>query len=276
MPRQRSLVLAAGAVVAAALVFGYTLARAVTVDKPPAVAAPVAPSSEKAAGTARTEPAKPGAGRQTGIAREHLVLAVDNDPFQSDRMRPSERYRMPGEAIDEEPPPPEPPPPPPNFRVVGTIATPQGGVAVVETNDATRVIGIGEEVSGFTLARVTNRSATVEGNGRSYSLQIEEPSMRRSSRAGRAGRGGAAPNAQQEIQQRLREQLERLRQNGAPPAVLEQLMQQLQGGGRGAFEFPGNLEIIRSPNGESQFILRPRGDTATVRVTPAPIRRNNN
>jgi hypothetical protein len=147
----------------------------------------------------------------------------------------------------------------------------------VETNDATRVFGRGEELSGFTLSRVTNRSATVEGNGRSYSLQIEEPSMRRAGRAGRAGRGGAAPNPQQEIQLRLREQIERLRQNGAPPAVLEQLMQQLQGGGRGAFEFaPGALEVIRGPNGESQFILRPRGDTATVRVAPAPIRRNNN
>ena len=287
MPRQRSLVLATAAVLAAVLVFTYTLARALTVEKAPAVAAPAPTVSEKAASSDKpdapnkaqaTKTATPG--RKTGIAREHLVLAVENDPFQSDRMRPSDRYRMPGEELPEEPPPPEPPPPPPNFRVVGTIATPQGGVAVVETNDAgTRVVGIGESLSGFTLARVTDRSATVEGNGRSYSLAIEEPSMRRpSTRGGRAGRGATTPNAQQqEIQQRLREQIERLRQNGAPPAMLEGLLQQLQGGRGPGSEFPrGAVEVRVGPNGESQYILRPRGDTTTVRVPPVPIRRNNN
>jgi hypothetical protein len=159
--------------------------------------------------------------------------------------------------------------------VVGTIATPKGGVAVVETGESTRVLGIGEELNGFTLSQVTSRNATVEGNGgRSYSLQIEEPSMRRASvRGGRAGRGGNAPAQQlQDMQQRLRDQIERLRQNGAPPQVLEQLMQQFNGGRGGAML--DNIEVIRGANGEQQFILRPRGDSGpTIRV---PARRNNN
>src|SRR5262245_48484108 len=141
MPRQRSLVLATAAVVAAGLVFTYTLARALTVDRAPAVAAPAAPTAEKAAladkpAAPSKTPSTKAPDRAAVVAREQLVLAVENDPFQSDRMRPSDRYRMPGEELPEEPPPPEPPPPPPNFRVVGTIATPQGGVAVVETTDA--------------------------------------------------------------------------------------------------------------------------------------------
>jgi hypothetical protein len=49
-------------------------------------------------------------------------------------------------------------------------------------------------------------------------------------------------------------------------------MQQFNGGRGGAML--DNIEMIRGQNGESQFILRPRGDsTATVRV---PARRNNN
>src|SRR5262245_57574055 len=104
-----------------------------------------------------------------------------------------------------------------------------GGVVDVEATAAgPRVVGIGTRLGALAPPRVTNRSATVEGNGRSYSLNIEEPSMRRAStRGGRAGRG-AAPNPQLEMQQRLREQIDRLRQNGAPPQLLEQLMQQLQ------------------------------------------------
>jgi hypothetical protein len=59
MLKQRSLVFATAALVGAALVFGYTLARAVTTEKQPKVAVPVpTATSDKAASADVPVPSK--------------------------------------------------------------------------------------------------------------------------------------------------------------------------------------------------------------------------
>src|SRR5262245_58699194 len=200
---QRNLILAVLAFLLTGVGFAYTLARALAVE-------PVKPASNEA--TAPTPGPKGEKAAAASVQKgevlnlSDLMLAVDHDPFRAERERPAERYRMPGEEEPIEEPPPPPPPPPP-FKVVGTIATPEGGVAVIEAQGAmTRVAGIGESLFGFTVTAINLAGATVEGNGgRSYSLQIEPPSMTRRNVSGRGARGAAPPPQPQEA---LRLQLE--------------------------------------------------------------------
>ncbi|MGH7467662.1 MAG: hypothetical protein ACRENP_06700 [Longimicrobiales bacterium] len=262
---QRSLIIAACALSGACLAFGYTLVRAVVVvpmrspetgQVKPATAeqTPPAPaSSAKSASNGR-------------LSRSDLMLAVDHDPFRPDRQRPPERYRMPGEEIVEEEPPPPPPPPPP-FRVLGTIVTPEGGVAVIETQGSVpRVVGVGESLFGFRLAAVNPSTATVEGNGgRNYSLQIEQPSQTRNARGGRGGPARTPADAarqQNEARERqVMEMMERVRATGVNNPQAEQMLQDLLRrnfpNGRGI----GSVEVVRGANGQQQMIIRPRPDT---------------
>ena len=181
-PPQRATLLAATAAVAAAALCATALARAVTVQ--PLPAEPVArtpvvsdtervpggspgPSADDVSGTEHPEP----------LTLEALMLAVENDPFQPDRRRPAQRYRLPGERIVAEPDAPELPPPPP-FRVLGTAASGASALAVLQVEDASpRVLGLGESLMGYTLARVEGDTATMVGQGRSLALTVAPADM---------------------------------------------------------------------------------------------------
>src|SRR5690606_27401746 len=88
------------------------------------------------------------------LTMDALQLAIDNDPFQESRRRPPERYRMPGDPIEDAGPPPPPPPPP--FQVLGIAQLPGGGgSAIMQVEDAPpRVVSVGESLFGYTLDRV--------------------------------------------------------------------------------------------------------------------------
>ena len=283
---ERSLATAAIALTVACLAFGYTFVRAVVIESTRPIESKPAVSEKGAVdpparAQARTAVRAPVAERpnkaatQEMLSQSDLMLAVEHDPFQADRQRVAERYRMPGEEeVVEEPPPPPPPPPP--FRVLGTIVTPQGGVAVIETQSSgSRVVGVGEALFGFTLTSVNPAIATVEGNGgRLYSLQVEEPVMRRPGR-GNAARGGRGPQPADNMRQlidnqaQLVEELLRGRGGAADPRMLEQAMDALRRNmpnlGRGM----QSVEVVRGANGQQQFIIRPRPDTSmTPEATP--------
>jgi hypothetical protein len=267
---QRNLILAVLAFALAGLGFAYTLARALAVEpvelpSDETTAPAQRPAGEKAADAA-------GAQKAEVLSLSDLMLAVDHDPFRAERERPPERYRMPGEEEPIEEPPPPPPPPPP-FKVVGTIATPEGGVAVIEAQGSlTRVASIGESLFGFTVKAINLAGATVEGNGgRSYSLQIEPPSMNRSARgaAGRGARGAQPPQPQEALRQQLEERtrilnetLERVRNTPGLQQFIPEMLQQFERGfegGRGRAGGRG-FEPDVSPTG--QVIIRPiRRDT---------------
>jgi hypothetical protein len=265
---QRNLIVAALALVTACLVFGYTLVRALIVVPPRApdsARVTPAPEPDTVQGTS-TSTVK--AANNDRLTRSDLLLAVDHDPFRPDRQRPPERYRMPGEEVMEEEPPPPPPPPPP-FRVLGTIVTADGGVAVIETQGSvSRVVGVGESLFGFRLAAVNVSTATVEGNGgRNYSLPIEQPSQTRATRGGRGGPARTpADAARQQLETRERqvmELMERMRATGANNPQAEQMLQDLL-----RRNFPnargiGSVEVVRGANGQQQMIIRPRPDTTS-------------
>lgn len=308
-PMPRRLVIALGGFAVAALVFGYALFRAMTVEPanalplptPPAAAdeqtpppaTPPRPDKKPKAGTTSAD-AQDAAPKSENIKLNDLMMAVDADPFRPDRQRVSDRYRMPGDELPVEEPPAPPPPPPPPFRIIGTLVTPTGGVAVVQHNEtgARMVVGIGETglqgMSGYKVDRVSANNATVSNAVQTVTLPVMAAST---GRAGRGGRGTPAPNAQQQQQlqqnmQNLQRAMEQLRQMGNSPQVqqmMEALQRQmveqraLQAGGRGGvmFEMPvpapaggrGNVAVPRD-----RVIIRPRVDTM---ATPAPARRPN-
>jgi hypothetical protein len=169
--------------------------------------------------------------------------AAERAPFDPNRRAPRGRYRLPEEFVVEEPPPPPPPPPPaPEFRVLGTIGGPGGGVAVIEVDgEPPRVVSVGDDVMGYSLASIGNRRVTVSKDGRSVSVAMIDaaptamaatPARGQGGRGGRGqgqgqgrGQGNAAgrtveiirgteagtPQRAQQLQQVFEEQLDRLR-----------------------------------------------------------------
>ncbi len=267
---ERRMVVAALTLAAAALTFGYAIVRAVTLDA-------VRATTETRTSKDNKETPAAGAAAKQALSREDLMLAVDHDPFQADRQRPPERYRLPGEEVPMEEPPPPPPPPAPPFRVLGTIVTNDGGVAVIESQGAvSRVVGVGETLFGFKLTAVNNSTATVEGNGgHAYSLTIDQPAMARTT--GRAGRGTRTPQdaMRQQVAEReaqLRDLLERARGNGATPGQMDQMVQEMLRRNFPNAQGFGGVEGGRGPNGQQQIIIRPRPDTLRDSA-PVPERR---
>jgi general secretion pathway protein C len=69
---------------------------------------------------------------------------------------------------------PAPAAPPSSLKLRGTMAGVGGsGLAMIDVNGETRVISVGEDVSGMTLAEVTPYSARLEGGGRSQVLEMD-------------------------------------------------------------------------------------------------------
>jgi hypothetical protein len=292
MSRERNLRFATIALVGGSLLFGYALVRALVVSDPVDVASPPsgAPAVQKAAPSVEQPINSPvPAKKVVSLTTNALQLAVETDPFQPDRVRAPERYRFPGEEVivpEVAPPPPEPPRP--QFRVIGVIAgEPGSGTAVIETPTGSRVVNVGETLNGFTLASVSGRTATVQGNGRNYDLRVEDAVPTRPGRAGRAGRAGAPPapagrGGNAPNQNQLIEAIERMRQMGVGGETLQQMMRMLETqGGRGGAQFQNNIqlrgdmiEVTRPGNAGAaeRVIIRPRVDTMIEAA--APRRRN--
>jgi hypothetical protein len=256
----RTLILSAAGFAVAALVFAAALARALTIEPtPPAVTASAvasppadepAPSGDVAGGDdaelggrvagagaadvggdeLAAPPALAGspevdAAEARALTLDALTLAVDNDPFQPDRRRPAEPYRMPGEDVGDPEAPPPPPPPPP-FTLLGTAEMGAGGIAVMRVEESLpRVMTVGESLMGYRLDAVKGDAATLSGQGQTVTLTVAQASPnpdpepdRRTRRRGdddddERGRGSPTERAQllreQVLQRALEQQLRR-------------------------------------------------------------------
>jgi hypothetical protein len=244
-----TLALAALACVAALLVLGATLAGALSIEPVPAPAAATDGANVAAHGAA------------PGLSTDALMLAVEHDPFRPDRQRSPERYRMPGEEEPVPPEPPPPPPPPPPFRLIGTAVSPTGSVAVIEVENSSRMLEIGEELLGYRLTAVEPERATMESSEQRVDLPLT------SSLAAAAGTREQRRNNARQQQDRAaaaeaaRELIERIRQSGGnvTPQMLEQL-RRLQTEGRNI-----GVEVEAG-----RFMIRTRPDTTSTRPPRAP------
>jgi hypothetical protein len=288
-PPDRTLFLAAGGFALAALVFAAALARALTIEPTPpddgSTAIARADAREPAAANDRADSAPDDTGRDRGEAAargapaagapevdagadrsltlEALTLAVDNDPFQPDRRRPPEPYRMPGDIVDE---PEEPAPvPPPPFRLLGTAETGTGGLAVMQVEDALpRVLVVGESLLGYTLSDVKGDAATMTGQGRTLTLTVAQaspnPEPPREQRTQRRGNESPAERARMQREEALQRAIEgQLR--GREGAAIEELRRLIEQRGQAGRD-------IQLDNG--RVIIRPRGGTDTMMVTRRP------
>jgi hypothetical protein len=262
----RLIVMAATVLGSAAIVFGVTLARALTLE-PEAVAAGPPESSAPVESPDLESPASPRVPSAGRLDREAIRLAVDNDPFQPDRRR-ADAYIMPGEDIEIEEEPPPPPPPP--FRLLGTAQADSGGYAVMQVEDAPpKVLGLGETIMGYRLENIDGVAATLTGQGRTLTITVADatpqPETRRGARGARGARGnqnnpvqGVLERVQQQLLngERLQQMIQQLRERGVPPEVLEQLIRQ-QEAAMGGVEF--RIEGSRGP-----ATVRMRRDTSSV------------
>jgi hypothetical protein len=268
----RRIIVSVTTLTVAALLFVFALARAVTVEPTAAADEPVddvvtpVPPDEPA-----IEAKVPSEGR---LPSDALRLAVDNDPFQADR-RPPQPYRMPGDAIEIEPSRPVvTAPPPPPFKLLGTVTVPGSGLALMQVEETTPlVVNVGEAVMGYTLKTVDMTGATLASRtGDELRIAIAPPSptgpekqTQQNGRNGRGTRGNAGQRGGPFGGAAAAAILDRLRSSGAPPEVIDRMMQQLQQQGRGT---QAVIEIGQ-PN---RVIFRTRvgSDTLTSRVPDAP------
>jgi hypothetical protein len=187
------------------------------------------------------------------LPAEILRLAVDRAPFAPDRAPPPVRYRMPGDPVPQAPRPAPELPPAPDFRLLATISSPDGGVAVVQVGDEDpRVVELGDQVMGFRVAAIEGGGAVMSGPGRDVSLMVQEPSP-----MGLAERESPGDRRMQQAQ--VIEALERR-------AV--QLQQQIQNQTRGRVEVRGEQVIITGPDGQQRMIQIRQGATPPPRPNP--------
>lgn len=258
----RALIGAAVVFTIALFAFGRALVRAIVVDTGNVEPLPV---------HAAVEPVDRDGPPLTGDA---LLLAVESDPFQPDRTRPAERYRLPGE---EEPPPlpAEPPPPPaPDFRLGGTVVFADGGMALIGLGDEERLVNVGEVVGGYRLRGVTAREAVLENTFGAVTLEVAGPTQTVAAEVEdedddrrRGQRGRSSDERQQLIQRQMMQQLiQRARQGGANPEQL-QMIQRMMQSGASAPELMRTLERIMR-GGDMEFEVAP--DRVIRRRPPAP------
>jgi hypothetical protein len=115
--------------------------------------------------------------RDTAMAvlEPDVSAAVDLDPFRSDRHRPVERFRMPGERSTA----PRPPVAglPPSMRLTGTVVYPSGGgAALLEGGgQGTRLVRVGERVGELTLREVGREQAVfVSSSGNRVVIRVHK------------------------------------------------------------------------------------------------------
>ncbi len=253
----------AGAVVLFATVFARAILSAPAAPLPAPTATP-APGSEAAIEETRTgEPATVEREREAGsetprgseIPDEVLRLAAERAPFAPDRRAPDDRYRMPGERVAAAEPPPAPPelPPAPDFRVLGTVAGPDGGVAVIQVEgERPHVMAMGEELFGYRVASIGSGNVVLEGQGRSLNLGVAGPiptgATETADARGQRGQQRGGQNPQQEVMAAARERaMEMARQ------------MQAQGGGQVRVQMLDGRIVIQGPGGETREIRIPTG-----------------
>jgi hypothetical protein len=253
---------------AAVLVFGASLARALggpDVQPPPA----------DTPGTPSHVPAVEAAPDGEALPVSALLLAVDHDPFRPERQRAPERYLLPGETLPEAPPPPPAPPAPPPFRLVGTVVTPEGGLAMLQLENSTpRMLAMGESMLGYTVTRVTSEGAVLEGQGGQVlslllarAVAVAGPPAA-GARGGPQGRGNMPPGAAQAFgaaQERVNAITRAMEQGGVQsPEMLEAMRRLLENVGPGLMG-----SDVRIGGGETIIMRR------TVPDTIRPPNRNN-
>lgn len=265
----RALIGAAAAFTIALFVFGSALVRALGVGADDTLEPPPAPPPAAVAGTT-----------PDALDMDALMLAVDNDPFQPDRMRPAERYRMPGDVDPEPPPAPPAPPPVPDFRLIGTVVFgPENGTAAIAVGDGDpRMMSIGDGVMGYRVTAITPQTATVSNGEREIMLRVPAPSSSvvaatpgRGGQGGRgnAGRGGAQPAARTQQLQQLQQLMQRMGQTGATPQMMQQierLMSEVNPNAAAAIE-----RFMQDGRGGVMFEAAPaQGNRVQVRPAPRP------
>jgi len=233
------------------LVLGVALARAVLVDPvPPPEAGPAVDLEEQGAQEVMaSEPSPPPA-----LSRQAISRAAGAAPFDPERQPPAQRYRLPGEPMVEasESSDPDEGPPVPQLRLLGTIAGPGGGIAVIqEGGERPRVLAIGQMIAGYQVAAVQEEVVTMSSGGWEISLTLEE--------------GGTAVAVNQNRSNRRemsRQDLE----------TFVQAMQQRFAGAGFQIQTEGNRVYLVRPDGTRQEIQLPgatgRGGRGNTRIPP--------
>jgi hypothetical protein len=259
--------LSAAALVGTALTLGAAVTRATLRTPVVAAPAPEAATVEDAPLASARTAAEP-------LASEVLSLAIERAPFDPDRRPSGQRYLMPGERVVRAPVREErpEPPPAPDFRVLGTVAGPNGGVAVIAVEDEPpRVVSMGSEISGYRVASIDGGRVVMSGQGRNLALEVPDalPTgvaavVERNERGGNNNQRGngnnnnRAQNQQREVERAQNQVRERM----------EQLMQQIrESGGEARFQMEGDRAVIFGPNGQRREIQLPN-NVGRVQISP--------
>jgi hypothetical protein len=161
MTRTAGMRAALAALVLAAGVTVWTLARAIRVQTVPDTPAQTLASLET---VARRMPRVPA----------NIQQAVENDLFSPDRSAPDTPYRMPGEARADEAPKPEPAKP----VVLGTaVATDGRSFATVQLGgDRPMLVHVGDKIGEWTVRAITRGKLTlVTADGTRAEITVPRP-----------------------------------------------------------------------------------------------------
>ncbi len=207
----RGMVAGALALAGGVLVLGFALVRAIMPEPAPVpdalpvfgAAGPAAPQVP----VASLPPAEP-------LSGQMIRQAANRAPFDPERRPPAQRYRLPGQRVAEALPPPEQPPVPP-LRVLGTIAGPGGGIAVIQAEgEAPQVVTVGQMIGGYRVASVREEAVVVATGGWEINLALEEGNTavlaQSDSRTGRRGAQDPQVVYQQRLESIVRSLQERL------------------------------------------------------------------
>ena len=104
--------------------------------------------------------------------RVDIAAAVDADPFNPSRQRPSEVYMLPGELVVATPTPRNE-----QIRVLGTVVSTTGsGFAMCQLGSSPpTIVRIGEKIGAYTLKRVARGSATFAGPAGDVVIAAPQP-----------------------------------------------------------------------------------------------------
>lgn len=148
--------------------------------------------------------------RYPGVSEDELLVAVNHDVFQPDRLPPSDRYELPGQRVDplEEPDEDRRRQRGPELRVVGSAMAGDVGLALIQVDDSVPfAVLLGEEVEGYTLVAVEGESATLMGPSETLTLPVVAPLATNDPRSGRSSQVQMDPQSFEAVQRQLQEVL---------------------------------------------------------------------
>ena len=151
--------IAAAATLASIFFAGWSVARALRTDDLPTSADATALGDVQVA----TRPRPP---------RVNVAAAVDADPFNPSRQRPTEVYMLPHELVV-----PAPAPRGEQLRVLGTVVSTTGsGFAMCQLgSEPPTIVKVGEKIGSYTLKRVVRGSATFAGPAGDVVIAAPQP-----------------------------------------------------------------------------------------------------